>query len=69
MLVLKATPEQKQSLEGIYKDSELKFVLDGAGNYIVGLEVLSCDDFEPIIGGLNSLEKIEFIQSEIKEEN
>lgn len=62
MEVLTATAAQKKDLEGNYlNNSELKFVLDGNGRYIVGLGVLTDTDFESIWPQLEQLERIEYI--------
>ena len=63
--VLKANNEQFQALNnytnGVYF---LRFVLDGAGNYIVGLEILTHYAFAEIRDQLNQLERIEYIPYE-----
>lgn len=61
MIVLHPNPEQYNALNG-YKNnaSELLFVLDGSGRYIVGLEVLSDPNFAEIHDALNELERIEY---------
>jgi hypothetical protein len=42
------------------KTSELLFVIDGSGKYIVGLEVLSDENFAEIHDQLEQLERIEY---------
>lgn len=61
MIVLHPNTEQYNALNG-YKNnaSELLFVLDGSGRYIVGLEVLSDPNFAEIHHALNELERIEY---------
>lgn len=61
MIVLHPNEEQYNALNG-YKNnaSELLFVLDGSGRYIVGLEVLSDPNFAEIHDALNELERIEY---------
>lgn len=61
MIVLHPNTEQYNALNG-YKNnaSELLFVLDGSGRYIVGLEVLSDPNFAEIHDALNELERIEY---------
>lgn len=60
-IVLHPNAEQYLSLNG-YKNntSELLFVLDGSGRYIVGLEVLEDPNFIDIYDQLNQLEQIEY---------
>ena len=61
MIVLHPNSEQYNALNG-YKDnsSELLFVLDGSGRYIVGLEVLDDPNFAEINDQLEQLERIEY---------
>lgn len=60
MKVLKATTEQKKSIESQTKGSHLiRFVLDANGNYIVGKEVLNNSKFSHITE-LNDLKEIDF---------
>lgn len=61
MIVLHPNSEQYNALNG-YKDnsSELLFVLDGSGRYIVGLEVLDDPNFAEIHDQLEQLERIEY---------
>ena len=61
MIVLHPNTEQYNSLNG-YKNntSELLFVLDGSGRYIVGLEVLNDPNFTEIHEKLNELKRIEY---------
>lgn len=61
IIVLHPNAEQYVSLNGYKKNSsELLFVLDGSGRYIVGLEVLNDPNFIEIHDQLNQLEKIEY---------
>jgi hypothetical protein len=63
MEVLTATSAQKKALEGNYvNNSELKFVFDGNGKYIVGLEILNDDNFIEIREQLLSLTKIDYVK-------
>lgn len=61
MLVLHPNIEQYNTLNG-YKNnaSELLFVKDGSGKWIVGLEVLNDSNFGVIHDQLNELERIEY---------
>lgn len=61
IIVLHPNQEQYDALNG-YKNntSELIFVLDGSGRYIVGLEVLNDPNFTEIHDQLNQLERIEY---------
>jgi len=61
IIVLHPNAEQYNALNG-YKNntSELLFVLDGSGRYIVGLEVLNDPNFTEIHDQLNELERIEY---------
>lgn len=61
MLVLHPNNEQYTALNG-YKNnaSELLFVKDGSGRWIVGLEVLDDPNFVEIHDQLNDLERIEY---------
>lgn len=61
MIVLHPNEQQYNALNG-YKNnaSELLFVLDGSGRYIVGLEVLNDPNFAEIHDALNELERIEY---------
>ena len=61
MIVLHPNTEQYNALNGYkYKSSELIFVLDGSGRYIVGLQVLDDVNFSAIHDQLNELERIEY---------
>ena len=61
MIVLHPNTEQYNSLNGYKnKSSELLFVLDGSGRYIVGLQVLDDVNFAAIHDQLNELERIEY---------
>jgi len=61
MIVLHPNTEQYNALNG-YKNnsSELLFVLDGSGRYIVSLQVLNDPHFSVIHDQLKQLERIEF---------
>lgn len=59
MKVLKATPEQKQQLEGEYLNGyKLEFTQDADGNWIVGVGVLNNPSFASIHDELAELEII-----------
>lgn len=60
MEVLLATEKQKNSLEGIYNNAELKFIQDINDNWVVNDTVLTDDNFLEIREQLNALTKIEF---------
>lgn len=61
MIVLHPNTEQFNALNGYKnKTSELLFVIDGSGKYIVGLEVLSDENFAEIHDQLEQLERIEY---------
>ena len=61
MIVLHPNTEQYNALNGYKnKSSELQFVLDGSGRYIVGLQVLNDPNFAEIHDQLNELERIEY---------
>jgi hypothetical protein len=60
MKVLKATVKQKNSLEGIYNNVELKFIQDINDNWVVNDSVLTDDNFIEIREQLNALNKIEY---------
>jgi hypothetical protein len=61
MIVLHPNTEQFNALNGYKnKTSELLFVIDGSGKYIVGLEVLSDSNFAEIHDQLEQLERIEY---------
>jgi hypothetical protein len=61
MIVLHPNTEQFNALNAYKnKTSELLFVIDGSGKYIVGLEVLSDENFAEIHDQLEQLERIEF---------
>ncbi len=62
MLVLKANQTQYNQLNGYEIEvSKLEFVKDGAGNWIVGLEVIDKENFLAIRNDLLKLEQIEYI--------
>jgi hypothetical protein len=61
MIVLHPNTEQYNALNGYkYKSSELLFVLDGSGRYIVGTQVLNDPNFAAIHDQLNEFERIEY---------
>lgn len=61
MIVLHPNNEQYNSLNGYkHNSSELLFVLDGSGRYIVGLEVLEDTNYKEIHDQLEQLERIEY---------
>lgn len=63
MVVLKATTDQYKLLNGFENGlSILQFAKDGNDNWIVGIEVLTDKDFEPIRPQLNELKQIEYIE-------
>ena len=63
MKVLKGTAKQVTDLTGIYANgAEIRFVKDGNDNNIVGLEVLTDDDFLEIREKLLALTKIEYVK-------
>lgn len=63
MKVLKATLAQYKALNGFQNGlSRLEFAKDGNDNWIVGIEVLTDPDFEPIRTKLNELKQIEYIE-------
>ena len=63
MIVLKATLAQYKALNGFQNGlSILQFAKDGNDNWIVGIEVLTDPDFEPIRPQLNELKQIEYIE-------
>jgi hypothetical protein len=62
MIVLKATQEQYDALDGYRNgDNLLKFAKDGNDNWIVGLQVLTDSAFEAIHEQLNELQRIEYV--------
>lgn len=65
MIVLHPNTEQYNALNGYkHNTSELLFVIDGSGKYIVGLEVLSDSNFEQIHDQLLQLKRIEYTPNE-----
>jgi hypothetical protein len=63
MKVLKANQTQYSQLNGYEIGvSKLEFVKDGAGNWIVGLEVIDNGNFLDIRNDLLKLQQIEYIQ-------
>lgn len=61
IIVLHPNTDQYNALNGYQKNtSELLFVLDGSGRYILGLEVLNDPNFTEIHDQLNELERIEY---------
>ena len=59
MIVLKATEEQKDRLEGIHLNGYLQFIQDVDDNWIVGVGVIDNPNFYEIGAELNRLERIE----------
>ena len=61
IIVLHPNTEQYNALNG-YKNnaSELLFVLDGSGRYIVGLEVLTDPNFAEIHDELKQLKQVTY---------
>ena len=65
MKVLKATKTQYNSLNGYENGlSRLEFAKDGNDNWIVGLEVLSDNNFAEIKEQLLKLTQIEYVENE-----
>jgi hypothetical protein len=63
MKVLKGTTKQVSELTGSYANgAELRFVKDGNDNNIIGLEVLTDDDFIEIREQLLALTKIDYVK-------
>lgn len=63
--VLKATLEQKQSLEGVYEEGYvLEFVEDANGNWVVNDKVVTNGHFLAIREQLLALPIIDFIPKE-----
>ena len=66
MIVLKATDEQKDRLEGTHLNGYLQFIQDADDNWIVGVGVINNSNFIEIREELNSLERIEHNPKKIK---
>jgi len=65
MIVLHPNTEQFNALNGYkHKTSELLFVIDGSGKYIVGVEVLTDENFAQIHNQLDKLERIQYTPNE-----
>jgi hypothetical protein len=63
IIVLRANQTQYNQLNGYYNNfSKLEFTLDGNGEWIVGLEVLTDENFSEIKSLLDTLEPIEFVR-------
>jgi hypothetical protein len=63
MKVLKGTTKQVSELTGSYANgAEIRFVKDGNENNIIGLEVLTDDDFLEIRQQLLALTKIDYVK-------
>jgi hypothetical protein len=63
IIVLRANQTQYNQLNGYYNNfSKLEFTLDGNGEWIVGLEVLTDENFSEIKPLLDTLESIEFVR-------
>jgi hypothetical protein len=65
MIVLHPNTEQFNALNGYkHNASELLFVTDGSGRYIVGLELLTDENFAEIHKQLEQLERIQYTPNE-----
>jgi hypothetical protein len=63
MKVLKGTTKQVSELTGTYANgAEIRFVKDGNENNIIGIEVLTDDDFIEIREQLLALTKIDYVK-------
>jgi hypothetical protein len=63
MKVLKGTTKQVSELTGSYANgAEIRFVKDGNENNIIGIEVLTDDDFLEIREQLLALTKIDYVK-------
>jgi hypothetical protein len=61
MIVLHPNTKQYNALNGYrYKSSELLFVKDGSGRWIVGTQVLDDPNFAEIRVALNALKRITY---------
>jgi hypothetical protein len=61
MIVLHPNTQQYNKLNGYKKNaSELLFVVDGSGRFIVGLEVLEDSNFVEIHDQLEQLKRIQY---------
>lgn len=61
MIVLSPNIEQYESLNGYRNEfAGLQFALDGAGRYVVGMQILDDPNFAEIHDQLNELERIEY---------
>jgi hypothetical protein len=61
MIVLHPNTEQYDALNGYkHNASELLFVKDGSGRWIVGTEILNDPNFSEIHDQLDELERIEY---------
>lgn len=61
MKVLKATPDQYEALNGYTNQgARIEFIQDANDNWIVGMDVLTIPEFEPIRPQLEQLEQIPF---------
>jgi hypothetical protein len=59
MIVLKATLQQKQALEGTYKNGALlQFIEDAKGNWVVNVNVINDPNFEFVKEELSNLPQI-----------
>lgn len=69
MKVLLITPEAYIILNGhSYNGGIIEAVLDGNGNWIVGLEVRDSGDFPLVQDTLNSLEEIDWVKPIVDED-
>ena len=65
IIVLHPNTQQYNSLNGYrHNSSELQFVKDGSGRWIVGLEVLDDPNFTEIHDQLNQLQRIKYTINE-----
>lgn len=65
IIVLHPNTQQYNSLNGYrHNSSELQFVKDGSGRWIVGLEVLDDPNFADIHDQLNQLQRIKYTINE-----
>ena len=61
MIVLSPNTEQYKALDGYTNGAcILRFIKDGADKWIITLDALTYEPFEPIYEQLNELERIEY---------
>ena len=59
--VLKATPAQKNQLEGDYNNGHIiRFIEDADGNWILGVSILTDPNFAEINAALDNLPRIPY---------